>query len=60
MRVWRGWDTLPAQFLRETLLNNGIDCYLDRDARRLGMGMNDLGLGVAARNQDRAPTQRGL
>ncbi|MBI4461999.1 MAG: hypothetical protein HY653_03745 [Acidobacteria bacterium] len=54
MRVWRGLDSLQAQFLRETLLANGIDCYLDRDTRHLDLGMNDLGLWVAAPDKARA------
>ncbi|MFQ5927139.1 MAG: putative signal transducing protein [Terriglobia bacterium] len=54
VRVWRGLDSLQAQFLRASLLDNGIDCYLDRDMRRLDLGMTDLGLWVAARDRDRA------
>jgi hypothetical protein len=54
VRVWRGLDSLQAQFLCQTLLDSGMDCYLDRDERHLDLGMNDLSLWVAARDQGRA------
>lgn len=54
VRVWRGLDSLEAQFLRQSLLSKGIECYLDRDIRRLDLGMTDLGLWVAKRDGARA------
>lgn len=54
VRVWRGLDPLAAQFLQYSLLDHGIDCYLDRDLRRLDLGMTDMGLWVAKRDEARA------
>ena len=54
VRVWRGLDSLQAHFLRQALLETGIECYLDRDARHVELGMNDVGLWVAARDESRA------
>jgi hypothetical protein len=54
VRVWRGLDSLQAHFLRDTLIGEGIDCHLDRDALHLDLGMTDLGLWVAAADVGRA------
>lgn len=54
VRVWRGLDSLQAQLLRQCLLDNGIECYLDRDSRRLDLGMTDVGLWVAKRDAAQA------
>ncbi len=54
VRVWRGLDFLAAQFLRHSLLDNGIDCYLDRDIRRLDLGISEVGLWVAKRDEAQA------
>ena len=51
VRVWWGSDWLRAQFLREALLENSIDCYLDRDIPQPELGMNDVGLWVGAPDQ---------
>ncbi len=52
--MWRGLDPLQAQLLRQCLLDNGIECYLDRDSRRLDLGMTDVGLWVAKRDAAQA------
>lgn len=52
--VWRGFNLLQAQFLREALLEHNIDCYLEREAFQFEFGINDVGLWVAARDQSRA------
>lgn len=52
-RVWVGRDLLQAQFMRQVLLDNGIEClYTEHNAAGYEAGIWDYALWV--RNEDAA------
>lgn len=57
VRVWVGLDLLQAQLMKQTLLDNGIECTADRDPGVLPTGeFGEIGLWVGKDDEARART----
>jgi len=55
IRVWVGLNFLQAQMMKQMLLENGIECYGDRDPGMLPFGeFGEIGLWVSKQNEQRA------
>jgi hypothetical protein len=55
VRVWVGLNFLQAQMMKQMLLENGIECYGDRDPGVLPLGeLGEIGLWVSKQDGPRA------
>jgi len=55
VRVWVGLNFLQAQMMKQMLLENGIECFGDRDPGVLPFGeLGEIGLWVSKQNEPQA------
>lgn len=55
VRVWVGLDMLQTQMMRQMLLDNGIECSIDRDPGVFPAGeFGEIGLWVSKKDEAQA------
>lgn len=57
VRVWVGLNLLQAQMMKQMLVDNGIECAVDRDMGIIPAGeFGEIGLWVSKQDEARAQT----
>lgn len=55
VRIWVGLDLLQAQLMKQTLLDNGIECFADHDIEMLpAASLGEVGLWVGKDDERQA------